>query len=107
MKQKPVVRRRRADDDIQVALAYYLNEAGVEIATAFVERLENALSKISKQPAIGSQNFGQLVGIPDLRQWGMRGFPYLIFYLEKAHHTELTRVLHSSRDIPSWLTETE
>lgn len=103
MRLKSVVRRRRADDDIESAIAYYLIEAGAEVATDFANRLEDALQKISRQPALGSSRYGHLVQIPELRQWPIRNFPYLLFYIEKESHIELSRVLHSSREIPSWL----
>ena len=107
MNQKPVVRRRRADDDIETAVAYYLNEAGAEVATDFADQLEKSLRKISRQPAIGSARYGHLVQIPELRHWPVKGFPYLLFYIEKENHIELSRVLHSSMEIPSWLHDIE
>ena len=107
MGQKPVVRRRRADDDIEMAIAYYLDEAGAEVATDFINRLEESLRKISRQPTIGSTHYGHLIQIPQLRQWPMKNFPYLLFYIEKENHIELARVLHSSLDIPSWLHDIE
>ncbi len=98
MRLKPVVRRRRADDDIETAIAYYLKEAGAEVATDFANRLEECIRKIARQPAIGSSRYGHLVQIPELRQWPMKRFPYLLFYIEKENRIELSRVLHSSLD---------
>ena len=103
MRQKPVVRRRTADDDIESAIAYYFDEAGVELAANFANRLEEALQKISRQPAIGSRRYGNIVDLPELRQWPMTKFPYLLFYIEKENHIELSRVLHTSMDIPPYL----
>ena len=99
MKQKPVVRRRRADDDIESALSYYLSEAGAEVASNFVDQFEEAVFKISRQPAAGSPRFGHELQIAGLRQWPMKHFPYLIFYIEKERHIEIARVLHTSVDI--------
>ena len=107
MTQKPVVRRRGADEDIEYAIAYYLSEAGLEIATSFANRLEEALQKISRHPAIGSPRYGHSLLISDLRHWPMTKFPYLIFYVEKERHIEVVRVLHGSMDIPSWLNDVE
>jgi toxin ParE1/3/4 len=103
--QKPVVRRRRADEDLENAIAYYLSEAGAEIAGDFINRFEDALEKISRHPAIGSPRYGHHLQIVGLRHSPMKRFPYLIFYLEKDTHIELARVLHGSMDIPSWLNE--
>ena len=105
MTQKPVVRRRRADEDLENAIAYYLSEAGAEIAGDFINRFEDALEKISRHPAIGSPRYGHHLQIVGLRHSPMKRFPYLIFYLEKDTHIELARVLHGSMDIPSWLNE--
>lgn len=104
MRQKLVVRRGRADDDIESAVSYYLDEAGIEIASAFLNQLEDVIRHISKHPAAGSQRYGYELQIPDLRQWPIKRFPYLIFYVERERHIEIARVLHSKRDIPSSIT---
>lgn len=104
MTQKRVVRRRRADDDIESAVSYYLTEAGIEVATGFLRRLEATLVKIAQQPAAGSPRYGHELQISDLRQWPIKQFPYFIFYAERERHIEIVRVLHSSRDIPSSIT---
>ena len=101
MPQKPVVRRRRADDDIESAVSYYLDEAGNEVASAFLDRLEEAIRYIAKQPAAGSQRYGHELQISDLRHWPIKRFPYLIFYVENERRIEIARLLHSKRDIPT------
>lgn len=103
MRQKTVVRRRRANDDIESAISCYLEEAGVEIATDFVDRFEEAVQKISKNAAAGSQRFGHEMRIDGLRQWPVNHFLYLIFYVEKERHIEIARILHTSLDIFSRL----
>lgn len=103
MRQKLIVRRRRADEDIESAISYYLEEAGTDIASDFVDRLEEALKRISTQPAAGSQRYGHELRISNLRQWPMRRFPYLIFYVEKESRIEIARVLHERMDIPARL----
>ena len=105
MRQKPLLRRRRADDDINAALAYYLKEAGPEIAADLIDRLEKCLKNISEQPSAGDPRYGHELGIPGLRHRAVERFPYLIFYLERADRIEVSRVLHSKMDIPSWLDE--
>ncbi len=101
MRQKPVVRRRQANDDIDAAVSYLLAEAGVRVGTDFLNQLESAIKIISSQPGAGSQRFGHELDIADLRHRPMRQFPYLIFYLEKERHIEIVRVLHTKRDISS------
>jgi toxin ParE1/3/4 len=42
-----------------------------------------------------------------LRNWAVKGFPYLVFYIERDDHIEVWRVLHGRRDIPSRMREPE
>jgi toxin ParE1/3/4 len=107
VKQKPVLRRRRADDDIETAFAYYLSEAGPDIAADFIYRFEGAIKQIARHPAIGSPRYGHELHIPGLRHWPISKFPYLIFYMETDKHIELARVLHGSMDIASRLDDIE
>ena len=107
MTRKPVLRRRSADDDIESAIAFYLEEAGGEVAVEFVNQLENVLVGISRHPAAGSSRYGLEPRIPGLRTWVMTSFPYLIFYLVKEARIEIVRVLHNSMDIPSRLDDEE
>jgi len=99
--RKPVVLRRPAEDDIDAAIAYYLNEAGADTAAGFVQQLEESTERISQRPASGIPRYAHELHIADLRYRSMKGFPYLIFYIEKERYIEIGRVLHSSRDIPA------
>jgi len=103
--RKPVVLRRAAEDDIDAAIAYYLNEAGSDVAADFVEQLEDSTMKLSKQPAMGIPRYAHELHIANLRYWPMKRFPYLIFFIEKERYIEIGRVLHGSRDIPSAVDE--
>jgi toxin ParE1/3/4 len=38
-----------------------------------------------------------------LRSWPLERYPHLIFYIERATHVEVWRVLNGKRDIPAWL----
>jgi toxin ParE1/3/4 len=33
----------------------------------------------------------------------MKGYPHLVFYVERDDHVDVWRVLHGSRDIPAWM----
>jgi toxin ParE1/3/4 len=107
VRQKPVVRRRLANDDIDSALLYYLKEAGPEIAADFVDELEKTIKGISRQPKLGSPRYGHELQIPGLRHWPIKRFPHVIFYREKEIRIEISRVLHGSMDIPAWVRELE
>jgi toxin ParE1/3/4 len=40
-----------------------------------------------------------------LHVWPLSRYPYLVFYVERADHIDVWRVLHGHRDIPSWMQE--
>lgn len=100
---KSVVPRQRAEQDVENAFNGYLVEAGPEVAVAFVDALEQAMSHISRHPGSGSPRYAHELNIPGLRHWPLRKFPHLIFYVEVPSHVEVWRVLHSHSDIPSWM----
>ncbi|HEY9067576.1 MAG TPA: type II toxin-antitoxin system RelE/ParE family toxin [Burkholderiaceae bacterium] len=99
---KPLVRRARADTDVEAAIDHYLTESA-EIALGFVDALEAAYAHIRRAPATGSPRYAHELNLPGLRFWPCRRYPYLVFYLERRERIEIWRVLHASRDIPQWL----
>lgn len=100
---KRVIPRRLAGQDVEDALAYYVNEASETIALGFVDALEAAYNHISQHPSSGSPRYAHELNLPGLRCWPLTGYPYLIFYIEVADHIDVWRILHSQRDIPAWL----
>jgi toxin ParE1/3/4 len=99
---KPLIRRARADLDVEEAIAYYLENAP-EVTLAFVDALEQAYRHIQRHPGTGSPRYAHELNLPGLRFWGCKRFPYLVFYVEKAEQIDVWRVLHESRDIPAWM----
>ena len=87
---------------MEVAFEYYLTESGSSVAIAFTDSLEQAILKIARHPASGSPRFAHELGLTGLRHWPLKGFPYLVFYMELERHIEVWRVLHGQRDIPAW-----
>ena len=107
MTLKPVIPRTLAQQDIDEALEYFLAEAGETIALRFVDDLEKAFSHLGRHGATGSPRYAHELNLPGLRSWQLTRFPYLIFYMERADHIDVWRVLHSYRNIPAWLQEGE
>lgn len=99
---KPLVRRERADQDVQEAIEHYLQDAP-DGALAFVDALERAYRHIQRHPGTGSPLYAHELNLPGLRFWVCKRFPYLMFYVEHADRIDMWRVLHASRDIPAWL----
>jgi toxin ParE1/3/4 len=103
MKPKPVIPRALADRDIQAVIDFYLSEQAEQAALAFVDMLEQTFLHIGRHPAAGSLRYAHELGLPDLRFWPVKRFPYLVFYLEREEHIDVWRVLHAERDIPTWM----
>ncbi len=101
MASRQVRLRSLAAVDIESAVAHYRSDAGDVIALEFVDALEQAIERIRRSPNIGSLRFAHEVGVPELRAWSVRRFPYLVFYVPSRDRTEVWRVLHHRRDIPA------
>jgi toxin ParE1/3/4 len=97
---KPVRLRALAADDIDGIVAYYLDEAGADVAVRFVDALERTLHRIADQPLSGSLRFAFELGIPDLRCVSVTRFPYLAFYRDAPDHLDVWRLLHVRRESP-------
>ena len=103
MKPKPVVPRERANRDVDDIIAHYLAENAPKAALGFIQSLEQAYSHISRHAASGSPRYGHELNLPGLRTWPLTRYPHLLFYIERADHIDVWRVLHGQRDIPMWL----
>ncbi len=105
MNAKPVIPRAVARRDINDAVDHYAGTAGVRVALQFIGALEDAFRMIGDNPAIGSLRYAHELDLPGLRCRTQRGCPYSIYYLDRASHVDVWRVLHSHRDLPVWLDE--
>ena len=105
MTKKPVVLRERAQRDVDEAVEHYLVEARAAVALAFIDALEEVCRRLGEHPASGSPRYARELDLPGLRSWVVRGFPYLVFYVEREADIDVWRVLHAARDIPVWLRE--
>ena len=105
MKIKAVILREQAARDIDQALDHYLETAGDTVAGAFVDALEQALGHVARHPGAGAYRYAHELDLPELKFWRVRGYPYLLFYVEGEERIDLWRVLHGERDLPVWLRE--
>ena len=103
MTGKPVIPRERAKLDAEEAVLFYLQEGGASVASRFVDALESAFHHLSKYPGTGSIKLANELGIPGLRSWPLKIYPFLVFYRECDGHIDVLRVLNSYRDIPAWM----
>jgi toxin ParE1/3/4 len=105
VKSQKILPRVRANLDVEEAIDFYLREAGEKVALGFVDALERAYAQIARHPATGSLRYAYELNLPGLRTWPLQRYPHLIFYLERADHIDVWRVLHGKRDLPVWLQE--
>lgn len=89
------------------AIDRYVDEAGSEIATAFVAALEEAFGRLGRHPGLGSPRLGVEIGLPQVRTWPLAGFPYVVCYVAHVDHVDVWRVLHERSDLPVGLVESE
>ena len=105
MKPRRIERQTRAREDVRAALDFYLAEAGKTVAERFLEAIDDALQHVARTPTAGSSRLGQEVGLPDLRSWRLKRFPYLVFYYDTGDSIVIWRVLHMQRDLPTTLSD--
>lgn len=103
MTAKPVIPRARAHADVDLAVEYYADEAGADVAVGFIDALEQVYTFIGERPAAGSTRWAHELNLPGLRSMGLKGFSWLVFYLDFETHVDVWRVLHAKRDMPDWL----
>jgi len=104
---RPVQFRDLASADLESAVDYYLREAGRDIARRFVDAVERTAQRASKNPQLGTLRFAYELGVPGLRALPIARHPYLMFYVERDSLVDVWRLLHTSRDIPATLQDTE
>lgn len=102
---RPLIRRELADRDAEEAIRHYRVEAGVDVALDFVAALDVAYATVAGHPSLGSPRYGEELGLPGLRHWPLKRFPYLVFYVERSEQVELWRILHGPRDVRTTIQE--
>ncbi|MCY1502973.1 ParE toxin of type II toxin-antitoxin system, parDE [compost metagenome] len=103
MKARPVIPRELANQDIEDAVTYYLNEASEQTAPGFIDTLEKAFAHIARHPHSGSSRDAHELDLPGLQCRALKRYPHLVFYIERDDHIDVWRVLHGMRDIPAWM----
>jgi toxin ParE1/3/4 len=97
---KRAVLRSVAERDIERAFSYYMVEATIDVAIAFVDAFDVSLEHITDRPSSGSTRYGELFDNPSLRSWAMKRFPYVLFHVEHDDYLDVIRILHQHSDIP-------
>lgn len=77
----------------------YQASAGSEVAERFFEAAIEALRSIEVMPGIGTPTVGERVGVDGLRRIAVDGFPCGWYYLERADHLDVIRLLADRQDV--------
>lgn len=101
---KSLIVQRRALRDLNDAQLYY-RQTAPHMEPRFAAMVDAEFAHLQEHPGTGSPRYGLRLGIPDLRSWPLKKFPYLIFYTERDTQIEVLRVLHQAADIPTHLDE--
>ena len=105
MNSKPIVPRQFANQDVDEAISYYVDEGATDAALGFIDELERAYNHISRHPGTGSQRYAHELNLTGLQSWPLTRYPHLVFYVERPDHIDVWRVLHGQRDIPAWMND--
>jgi toxin ParE1/3/4 len=97
--------RSRAVEDLDAALDHLVAEGRSGAAVTLVDAVEAATNHLAKSPNSGSLRLAYELGIPDLRAWPLRRWPYVIFYVAHDDRIDVLRILHTKRDIPATLAD--
>jgi len=92
-----------AELDFDTAVEYYTREAGADIATRFIDALQEVYCEIGNRPATGSPRYAHELNLPGLRSQTLRHFPYIVFYMERDDQIDVWRILHAQQNIAAWL----
>jgi toxin ParE1/3/4 len=99
-----IIRRPRAIDDLTEQTAYYLSEAGEEVASRFLAAAEETLEQLLELPLSGATRSYLNPSLEGLRMFPVRGFEHhVLFYRPTPEGLELIRVLHDARDLKTIL----
>ncbi|GBQ27657.1 type II toxin-antitoxin system RelE/ParE family toxin [Gluconacetobacter azotocaptans] len=107
MTARPIVPRQQAERDVEQAVDDYAAEGDEEVAFGFIQALQDAYGFIGLYPHAGSLRYAYELDLPELRAYRVNGYPFIVFYLPRADHIDVWRVLHARRDIPTWMATDE
>src|SRR3546814_11614343 len=82
---KPVIPRAKAREDVSLAVEYYADEAGADVAFSFIDALEQAYSFIGEMLAAGSPRWSHALSLPSLRTIGLNGLDRKSTRLNSSH----------------------
>lgn len=104
---KPIRITPKADQDVDQCFEW-IHSNNPETGRRFLDAVDQTYVTISQMPGIGSRRYADLSLMPGVRMIKVKGFEhYLLFYLEREDRIDVVRVLHSARNLPQALRESE
>jgi toxin ParE1/3/4 len=93
--------------DFENQFAWYVENAGLEVAWRFQAALDDSLRKLSKRPDLGRVRRFRNPKLRDLRSYRVdRPFKkMLVFYRVEGGVLQALRLMHGARDLSSRLAE--
>jgi plasmid stabilization system protein ParE len=82
--------------DIEESVAFYRYEAGVNVATSFVDEVERVLGLLSQNSSLGRRVTNKV------RKFGLTTFPYSVVYWVFEGELIVLAVAHHSRKPNYW-----
>ncbi len=81
------------------ATEFYVREASLRVADAFVTAIENALAKVAAAP-----ERWRIIDEPEIRRYVLSKFPFIIYYRWESNTQMVViyAVMHTSRDPLYW-----
>jgi toxin ParE1/3/4 len=96
--------RPQARDDIDAGGEYYLAQAGIKVATRFLESVDRAFARLGEHPFIGARMSVLDPGLSGLRCWPVPDFErHLVLYIASDDMVDVMRVLHTARSLAAAL----
>ena len=80
-----------AQQDITDAQDFYLQHAGVRVATRFLDELQHTLTLLCQQPGLGTPN------TKNRRIFPLKTFPYSVVYRAQNEHLYILVIRHQHR----------
>ena|SRR5437899_2651016 len=94
-------------EDYAIRFAWYVDEAGPEVARRFQAALDQALNRLADRPDLGRVRHFRNPRLKGLRCFAVaRPFnKILVFYRADAQVLHAVRLMHGARDLPRRLVE--
>lgn len=102
-----VVRSSWFESDVEQAFEWYLVNANLQVADAYLDSVQLTLRRLSRQPNLGRPRFPGFREFSGIRSWRIEA-PFnrrLIFYRVEGEHLQAWRTLHGARNLRRRLLE--